>query len=181
MTSAAPVLYAPASAAIESPETAEDWAAARALVSEFFAYVQAESGLDLPTVQPRSARELDALSALYVPPEGRFFIARVDGEIVGTTAIHRLSQDIFEMKRVYVKPEARGLKLASKMLDAAILEARKLGARSLVLESHPEFMAVAAKMYRKRGFKEISSFSNLSMHLPGIVTMGLTLHMMRNR
>ena len=80
-----------------------------------------------------------------------------------------------ELKRVYVKPSARGLGLASLMLATAIRKARDLGARTTVLESHREIKAPAVKLYRSRSFYEIPDYTDLATKVPGVIAMELAL------
>lgn len=160
---------------IVSPVSAKEWSQARRLVKELFRWLEDVSGVSAIDVQEGAEAELDALPWVYVPPHGSFLIASVNGEVVGTTAVHVLSPGVAELKRVYVKPSARGLGLASLMLEAAIRNARDLGARTMVLESHREIMATAVELYRRRGFSEIPDYTDLSTKVPGVIAMELPL------
>lgn len=160
---------------ITSPSTAREWSQARSLVKELFRWIQVESGVAMSDVQDGADAEIDALPWLYVPPKGSFVIASADGEVLGTTGVSMLEPDIAELKRVYVKPSARGLGLAPRMLEAAIGEARQLGATRLVLETHREIMSSAVRMYRRRGFTEIADYTDLPSQVPGVIAMGLRL------
>ena len=58
------------------------------------------------------ADELRAPAAKYAPPDGRLYLARVDGRAAGCIALRRLDGERCEMKRLYVQPQYRGRGLA---------------------------------------------------------------------
>jgi GNAT superfamily N-acetyltransferase len=157
------------------PGSAADWADARALIEELYAWLEDVSGVSPSTVQAGFEEELRGLPSLFSWPKGYFALAKVDGESVGTTALKLLSPEVAELKRVYVRPEARGLSLASRMLDSAIYAARSLGVHSIRLETHSEYMRPAVAMYRQRGFVEIPAYTDLQSKVPGAIAMELRL------
>jgi len=57
--------------------------------------------------------ELKTLPERYGPPDGVVIIAYVDGRSAGCAALHKLSADVCEMKRLYVRNEYRGLGIGS--------------------------------------------------------------------
>ena len=160
---------------IGRPVTAADWARARELVGSLLQWTVDMLGDVAVAAQKGADVELDQLVDIYSAPQGSFLIARVDGEVVGTAAVRLLSPRTAELKRVYVKPAARGLGLASRMLEAAIDAARRCGASRMVLESHSEVMRSAVEMYRRRGFHEIPDYTDLSTHVPGAIAMEMRL------
>lgn len=87
-----------------------------------------------------------------------FYVARVDGDVRGIGAIRR--QDGYaEIKRMFVDPKVRGLKLGSRLLATLEADARTAGLRCLRLETgikQPEAIA----LYRATGFREISPFGS---------------------
>ena len=80
------------------------------------------------------------------------------GGLAGCVALHRLDADICEMKRLYVRPEFRGKGLGSTLAKAIVGEARKIGYRSMRLDTVVPVMRDAVAMYRKMGFKEIAPY-----------------------
>ena len=85
--------------------------------------------------------------------EGAAFIAERGGEPVGISAVRRLEDGVAEVKRMYVRPEARGLGAGAALLDNVLDHARSLGARIVRLDT-VRFMADAQRLYRSRGFIE---------------------------
>src|SRR5215467_12263094 len=52
--------------------------------------------------------ELAGLPGDYAPPEGRLLLAEYEAQLAGCVALHRLENDICEMKRLYLRPPFRG-------------------------------------------------------------------------
>jgi GNAT superfamily N-acetyltransferase len=89
----------------------------------------------------------------YRPPDGRLLIAELGEVPIGVGALRLLSENIVEVKRMYVRPDRRGLHVGSRILDALIGEARMMKARTIRLDS-AWFMTQAQSLYRSRGFEE---------------------------
>jgi putative acetyltransferase len=88
----------------------------------------------------------------------RFLVARRGGSVVGCGAVVFGADGEAELKRMFVAPEARGLKLGSRILDALESAAKTEGARVLRLETgvrQPEALA----LYRRRGYTERGPFA----------------------
>jgi N-acetylglutamate synthase-like GNAT family acetyltransferase len=93
----------------------------------------------------------------YRPPEGRLLIAELRGDSVGVGALRSLGHRFVEIKRMYVRPKARGLHAGSKILDGLIEEARSMNAKLIRLDS-AWFMTQAQALYRSRGFIETTPY-----------------------
>src|SRR6478609_6493233 len=91
------------------------------------------------------------------PGRGAFLVAYADGAPVGCGAVRRLDDAAAEVKRMYVVPTARGTGVARALLAALEAEARRLGARRLLLETGTRLDAAMA-LYRRAGFVEIAAF-----------------------
>ena len=93
----------------------------------------------------------------FAPGHGLFLLARLDGDSVGCGAIRMLDNQDAEIKRMYVKPEARGNGVARNVLHELEAEARRLGAKRMILETG--FRQVEAlALYRHNGFEEIPRY-----------------------
>ncbi len=104
------------------------------------------------------AAELTGLPGAYAPPTGALLLARgADGASLGCVALRALGPDCCEMKRLYVAPEARGLRLGRALAEAVIEAARGLGHRELRLDTLP-FMADAMGLYARLGFREVPPY-----------------------
>jgi GNAT superfamily N-acetyltransferase len=83
---------------------------------------------------------------------GRFLVAELDGRPVGCGALRRSDDGSGEIKRMYVRSEARGLKVGAAVLDELEAIGRSLGCHRLALETghrQPE----ALGLYRRAGFE----------------------------
>jgi GNAT superfamily N-acetyltransferase len=88
---------------------------------------------------------------------GAFLVAHEDGHPVGCGAIRRLDHQVGEIKRMYVRPAARGRGIGSAILAALEAEARGLGVSRLVLEAGPR-QPEALALYARAGFAPIARF-----------------------
>ncbi|KAJ5730836.1 uncharacterized protein N7483_005344 [Penicillium malachiteum] len=77
--------------------------------------------------------------------------------VVGCVALRRSADNWCEMKRLYVLPEARGLRLGNNLVVAVLERASALGYRGIRLDTLPD-MTAAQRLYRRYGFVEISPY-----------------------
>jgi ribosomal protein S18 acetylase RimI-like enzyme len=136
---------------IVEAETEEDYVHATTLFKAYAASLDFDLGFQ------DFARELANLPRMYGPPNGCVLLAAVGGELAGCVALRRLDLDACEMKRLYVKPQFRGLGLGRMLAQAIIERARKIGYASMRLDTIPS-MAQARKLYQSLGFTEIQPY-----------------------
>jgi ribosomal protein S18 acetylase RimI-like enzyme len=103
-------------------------------------------------------QELAGLPGDYAPPQGRLLLAKYDGQLAGCVALHQIEDGICEMKRLYVRPQARGKRLGRALADYLIAEARQIGYRKMRLDTVEPVMKEAVAMYRRLGFREIPPY-----------------------
>src|SRR5262245_17524925 len=102
-------------------------------------------------------QELSDLPGNYGPPDGRLLIALIDGSTAGCIAMRKLESGICEMKRLYVRPQFRGLQVGRALAERVVAEARKIGYLRMRLDTLPS-MKSAQALYQSMGFKEISPY-----------------------
>ncbi|HEY7075127.1 MAG TPA: GNAT family N-acetyltransferase [Solirubrobacteraceae bacterium] len=91
------------------------------------------------------------------PGRGAFLIAQRAGTPIGCGAVRRLATGTAEIKRMYVRPEARGQRVGAAVLGALEAEARALGCARLVLETGVRQVEALA-LYERAGFGRIPPF-----------------------
>jgi GNAT superfamily N-acetyltransferase len=103
--------------------------------------------------------ELKGLPGAYGPPSGCLLLARYSGHAAGCVALRKLEAGICEMKRLYVRPDIRGLGLGRMLVERVIAEARALGYERMRLDTIASAMKDAVALYRRMGFQEIAPYS----------------------
>jgi len=105
-------------------------------------------------------KEIADLPGEYAPPEGGLLLAVEDDKAAGCVALRKLSDEVSEMRRLYVRPEFRGKGVGRRLVTAAIEQASLIGYRSIRLITLPS-MKEAAVIYRSLGFKEIGPYRQI--------------------
>lgn len=102
--------------------------------------------------------ELAKLPWEYAPPSGRLLLARSGAVAAGCVAMHKLKEEICEMKRLYVRPRFRGTGLGRRLAEEIIAQAREIGYRRMRLDTVVSVMGRAVELYRVLGFREITPY-----------------------
>ena len=103
--------------------------------------------------------ELATLPGEYAEPRGTILLAHSpEGAPWGVVALRPLDDDgACEMKRMYVRPEARGQGLGRILAEAIVQAARERGYRAMRLDTI-NTMSAAIALYRSLGFREIGAY-----------------------
>ena len=109
--------------------------------------VLAEYGIDLDFESEQDLFHLDVMRG----SRARLYVAEITSEPVGIGGLRPLAADEAEIKRMYVRPSARGQGVGRAILQRLIDDARALRYKTIRLDSAP-FMHDAHALYRSFGF-----------------------------
>lgn len=98
---------------------------------------------------------------------GRLMVATIGGTPVGVGALKPVDAVTAEVKRMFVRPAARGAGVGRAVLERLLVDARDEDFRTVRLETFT-FMERALALYRSMGFTDIESFATSET-----ATMGL--------
>ncbi|KRA35387.1 hypothetical protein ASD68_02940 [Rhodanobacter sp. Root627] len=118
------------------------------------------------------SEELAALPSPYIPPRGALLIARVEAVVAGCVAMRPLTEEVAEMKRLYVRSGFRSSGLGRLLVEAVVKIASGAGYKELRLDTLAS-MGAAHALYLRLGFVEIPPYN--TSHLPGTRFFSLKL------
>jgi GNAT superfamily N-acetyltransferase len=93
----------------------------------------------------------------FAPPAGRLLLVVEDETVLGCGGLRPLGPGVAEIKRMYVRPEARGRGLGRKLLDALLAAARQADYQEVRLDTDG-LMPTARQLYRAAGFQRCDPY-----------------------
>jgi ribosomal protein S18 acetylase RimI-like enzyme len=142
------------------------------LASAKFLFEQYSESLDFDLDFQGFDQELANLPGDYAPPKGCLLLAEYKGQLAGCVALRQLEESMCEMKRLYVRPEFRGLGIGRALAQFVIEHARTIGYACVRLDTAPS-MEAARTLYCSLGFRQISPYRHNPIE--GAVFMELEL------
>jgi len=113
--------------------------------------------------------EIDNPLYKYSAPTGALFIAYYNAIPVGCIALQPLQEaQTCEMKRLYVEPQYRNLKIGDALVKVLLQEAQLLGYTTMKLDTLERLQA-AIQLYQKFGFETVTAYYDNP--LPSVVYM----------
>ena len=132
-------------------KTEEDYSSARLLFSEYAKAININ--LDFQHFD----EELDDLKKMYAQPYGGIILAKEAAEAVGCVAIRKISEEIGELKRMYIKPNQQKKGIGKTLLEQALQLAKDCNYNVVKLDTL-NYMLSAIHLYKKAGFYEIAAY-----------------------
>lgn len=148
---------------IQQAQTKAEMEAVRQLFREYEAF------LDVDLCFQSFEEELAGLPGTYSPPGVSLLTAIQENRTVGCVALRRLDERVCEMKRLFVRPEARGTGLGRKLAQEIISIAQELGYSLLRLDK----LTAALHLYQTLDFYRTAPY--YENPLPGVVYWELEL------
>lgn len=136
---------------IAEARTPEDMALCRGLFEEY------EKSLGISLDFQGFRAELATLPGAYAPPRGALLVARSGNEAAGCIALRPLEGGEAEIKRLYVRPTARGTGLGERLVRAVSDRALDAGYTALRLDTLAS-MEAAMRLYARLGFVETAPY-----------------------
>lgn len=118
-------------------------------------------------------QELDGLPGGYAQPGGCLLLATLSASAAGCVGVRRFDAERCEMKRLYVRPQFRATGLGRVLAERAIVSARHLGYRHMLLDTLPGMQA-ARKLYTALGFGPCTPYYDNPY--PGVEYLELNLN-----
>jgi|HubBroStandDraft_1064217.scaffolds.fasta_scaffold72440_2 putative acetyltransferase len=138
-------------------------AQARELLLEYGRFVIAQPGAArfcFGSLEQEAAR----LPHSYLEQGGGCLIAHVHGNPAGFVAWRALpaavEQDAWELKRLWVRPVARGLALGRALTQDVLDRAIAAGRKAIYLDTAPAAMAAAHRLYLEMGFEPCAPYND---------------------
>jgi GNAT superfamily N-acetyltransferase len=134
--------------AVEPPDSLD----ARACLDAYFQEINErfDAGCD-------PAKTLSATPQEMSPPSGVFVIARLAGRPIGCGGL-KVKGTNGDVKRMWVRPDARGLGVGRRILETLETHARGLGVGTIRLETNRNLNEAQA-LYRAAGYQEVDPFN----------------------
>jgi GNAT superfamily N-acetyltransferase len=126
---------------------------ARSAMEQYFAELASRflEGFD-------ASAALDAAGA-YNPPHGVFLLANLDGAAVGCAALQYLDEERAEVKRMWVSPDVRGQRIATRLLAELERRSAESGHRVIVLDTHGS-LSEAIALYERRDYVRVERYND---------------------
>ena len=138
-------------------------AAARELLLEYGRFVIAQPGVArfcFGTLEKEAAR----LPHSYLEQGGGCLVAHANGQPVGFVAWRAVPESIargaWELKRLWVRSKGRGLGLGRALTQAVLDRAVAAGRKSVYLDTVPDAMTAAHRLYLDMGFVPCAAYND---------------------
>lgn len=122
-------------------------------------------------------KETDEISEAYLSDKAIYYVALVNGKLVGGGGIAPIKNDktnTCELVKMYLLSDARGLHIGKSIILKCLTFAKEVGYKNCYLETFPS-MSTAIAFYKINGFKNLDKPISQSCHYSCNVWMQKTL------
>lgn len=160
--------------AIEPVTDLDRWRAIDAMLRDYVPWVmremEATCGVRFEGIEQEAERHHVAFAQearAMMQGHGFVLLARLRNVPAAVVALKRIDSDVAEVKRLYVRPEARGHGVGRELMERVVQRARRSGYRSLRLETM-SFMTAAISIYESIGFRQVPPFDGSQSAMSGV-------------
>lgn len=124
-------------------------------------------------VEPHDEEVLGKPELYIISTGGNIFFVKDGDKIIGTVALMKIEDRVFELTKMAVTPEYQGKNIGQKLMEYTLVYARKQGWFRLIIYSNRK-LENAIYIYKKYGFEEIPIEGN-NPYARGDIKMKLEL------
>lgn len=124
-------------------------------------------------VEPHDEEVLGKPDKYIIGPGGQIFFVQDEDQILGTVALMKISEGVFELTKMAVTPAAQGKRIGQHLMGHTLDYAKKRGWKKLIIYSNRK-LENAIHIYKKYGFQEIPIEEN-NPYARGDIKMELLL------
>ena len=98
---------------------------------------------------------LDDPEGTIINRGGFIWLAEADGKIVGSAALMKEEEGVYELAKMSVTAAYRGKGISKKLIERCLYKAKSIGAKKLSLFSNHQ-LQTAISLYEKYGFRHVA-------------------------
>ena len=132
-------------------ETIEDFEIAKTITHDYMIWLGMDLGFQ------NTDKEFAVFNRMYGEEGGAYIYACINGEIAGGVGFRKLSNDVCEMKRLYVYEHYRGCGLAYRLCQDLISLSKSMSYCKMRLDTISRLVK-ANSLYDKIGFRDIPKY-----------------------
>jgi len=131
--------------------TPDDFERAKSVTADYMKW------LDMDLCFQNIEKELELFHIMYAGPQGAYIYAVCGNEPAGGVACRRMTEEICEMKRLFVYPGFRGRGIGRRLCEQIIATAKGLSYRKMRLDTVARLDS-AITLYGSLGFYDIEKY-----------------------
>lgn len=124
-------------------------------------------------VEPEDLKFIDNPTNYVIDNGGFIFLAQFNNEIVGTVSLCKIENNKYELAKLAVTENYKGLKLGKRLMQVAIDKCKAIGAKQVILYTAKKLEA-AYNLYLRFGFVEIIEEKQKYIEADVIMKLDLT-------